>query len=77
MRPVTRIPRNPQSLLVAYLWPRAALAAAVIITEGDVAFSLERQLELGRCSGGLDGWGIGRESQVREDAYDHRALGDE
>ncbi len=34
----------------------------------------EPQLELGRCSGGLDGGWVGVETQVGEDAHDDRAL---
>ena len=58
-----------------YPEPRGAAAVASVVVAGRFPFLLERELELGRCSGGLDVWGVGLESKVGEDAYDHGRFG--
>ena len=44
------------------------MAASLVV--GEIPDLLERQLELWRCSSGLNRWRFGRESEVREDAHD-------
>ena len=66
--------RVPRSLIGAQIELAGAFAAPAFVVR-EAPEVLEHQLELGRCSSGLDRWGIGVESEVREDAHDDpRAL---
>ena len=64
------------SLIGAQIELAGAFAAPAFVVR-EAPEVLEHQLELGRRSSGQDRWGIGVESEVREDAHDDGALFDE
>ena len=66
----------PRSLIGAQIELAGAFAAPAFVVR-EAPEVLEHQLELGRRSSGLDRWGIGVESEVREEAHETRALRDE